>query len=331
MHHPLVSIIVPVYNSSKYLDECINSIISQSFTDFEVLLVDDGSTDNSYEICNNYSSHDTRIKLYYKGNGGVSSARNFAINKVKGTYITFIDSDDFIKESCLKNMVDNINDNVDLIQSGLIFFDNTTRHILRSEILPEHNMLSRSIPSECFIIATLPLITSPVSKLYRASIIKDNNIFFNESLSYGEDRDFNLRYIQNIRTAKSISDCGYLYRKEISNSLSCDNDYIKLLDIDLTYWINLQRFFTDNNCDSITTEKYLANRLFNFYNDRFVQIAHTNDCYSKLNNIIRDYISRPEYDWLKSVSHLIECNRLIVKIYQSGIAHIITSYLKIVL
>ena len=329
MQHPLISIIVPVYNASEFLEKCLMSISSQSFSDFELILVDDGSTDNSSEICRSYSIKDPRCRFFSKENGGVSSARNFGIREAKGKFITFVDSDDYIQDDYLKRLIANIDDSIDLTQSGLIFFDNNSGLIISSEVLPEHDMLSRSTPSECFSIATLPLITSPVSKLYRTSIIKDNNIFFNEGLSYGEDRDFNLRYIQNIRTAKSISYCGYFYRKEISNSLSCDKNYLKLLDVDLAYWINLQRFLNDNNCDSILTEKYLINRLFNFYNDRFVQVTYTNISFSELSNIIRGYTSKPEYEYIKRNSHLIDNNRLIVMIYQSCIAPLIASYLKL--
>jgi len=329
MHIPLISIIVPVYNSSKYLEECLSSIALQSFSNYELILIDDGSTDNSLDICQRYCKQNPRIKLFNKGNGGVSSARNFGIRKVNGEFITFIDSDDYINEDYLKTLVDNIDKHIDLVQSGLVFFDNSSGQVMSQEILPEHDILRRSIPTECFSLVTLPLITSPVSKLYKTSIIKGNNIFFDEGLSYGEDRDFNLRYLKNIRTVKSISYCGYFYRKKISNSLSCNKDYLKLLNIDLKYWCNLKMFFKENNCDAITTEKYLVNRLFNFYNDRFIQVTHTNIGYTKLNNIIRRYLSQPEYEWLKRNAHIIENNRLVVKIYQSSFSPLIAGYLKL--
>ncbi|MEG0087047.1 MAG: glycosyltransferase, partial [Niameybacter sp.] len=93
---PTLSIIVPVYNVEKYLPKCIESILAQSFTDFEVILIDDGATDKSGEICEEYANKDTRIKIIHKENGGLSSARNAGIELSNGNYIGFVDSDDFI-------------------------------------------------------------------------------------------------------------------------------------------------------------------------------------------------------------------------------------------
>lgn len=94
-----ISIIVPIYNVEKYIFKCLESIVNQSFTDFEVILVDDGSTDNSSIICNKFVTEDSRFKYFYKNNGGLSDARNYGLNYAKGKYVVFIDSDDFIEKS----------------------------------------------------------------------------------------------------------------------------------------------------------------------------------------------------------------------------------------
>ena len=96
---PKVSIIVPVYKAEKYLNRCIDSILAQTFIDWELLLIDDGSPDKSGEICDEYSKKDQRIKVFHKSNGGVSSARNLGLDHVKGQWITFIDADDYIDSS----------------------------------------------------------------------------------------------------------------------------------------------------------------------------------------------------------------------------------------
>ena len=100
--NPEISIIVPVYNVEKYLKRCIDSILNQSFTDFELILVDDGSTDNSGEIIDEYAIKDERIKVIHKENGGLSSARNVGIEYSKGNYIAFVDSDDYINKNMYK-------------------------------------------------------------------------------------------------------------------------------------------------------------------------------------------------------------------------------------
>ena len=99
-----ISIIVPVYNSEKYLDACIDSILSQSFRDFELILVDDGSKDSSAQICDEYASQDTRVRVIHKANGGVSAARNDGLDIAKGEYITFIDSDDWVEREYLETL-----------------------------------------------------------------------------------------------------------------------------------------------------------------------------------------------------------------------------------
>ena len=97
-----VSIIIPVYNTEQYLPRCIDSILGQSFTDFELLLIDDGSTDGSAKICDAYAEKDSRIRVLHKENGGVSSARNLGLNEAKGEWVVFVDSDDWISDNCIK-------------------------------------------------------------------------------------------------------------------------------------------------------------------------------------------------------------------------------------
>ena len=112
---PLISIIIPIYNAEDTLNRCICSILNQTFYDWELLLIDDGSTDLSGELCDEYASKDQRIKVFHKKNGGVSSARNVGLDYAKGEWITFCDSDDFVCPNWLKNYTDNISDGIDLI------------------------------------------------------------------------------------------------------------------------------------------------------------------------------------------------------------------------
>ena len=101
---PIMSVIVPVYNTEQYLHRCIDSILTQTYTDFELLLIDDGSKDKSGDICDEYALKDSRIRVFHKENGGVSSARNLGLDNAAGEWITFVDSDDWIIESYLMNL-----------------------------------------------------------------------------------------------------------------------------------------------------------------------------------------------------------------------------------
>ena len=119
MSFPKLSIIIPIYNSEKYLDECINSILSQEFQDFELILVDDGSSDRSPLICDKYSKQDTRISVIHTKNGGVSKARNHGIERSTGIYIAFVDADDMVNPRMYSTLYNKaIQTNSDLILCG---------------------------------------------------------------------------------------------------------------------------------------------------------------------------------------------------------------------
>ncbi len=106
MDNPLISVVVPVYNVEAYLKECLDSLMSQTFKNFELLLVDDGSTDESGKICDSYAETDSRIRVIHRENGGLSAARNTGIENAKGEYITFVDSDDYVKDTYLQYLYD---------------------------------------------------------------------------------------------------------------------------------------------------------------------------------------------------------------------------------
>lgn len=116
--HTQISIIVPVYNAEKFLVRCIDSILAQKYKNFELLLIDDGSKDSSGHICDLYAEKDARIRVFHKENGGVSSARNLGLEKAKGEWITFCDSDDYVKDFWLDNFIKNIDATTDFVCQG---------------------------------------------------------------------------------------------------------------------------------------------------------------------------------------------------------------------
>ena len=103
--NPLISLVIPVYNVEKYLDKCMESVLAQTYDNYEVILVDDGSTDNSGKMCDEYAERDSRVTVYHQKNSGVSVARNVGIENAKGEFISFIDSDDWVDESYLEKLV----------------------------------------------------------------------------------------------------------------------------------------------------------------------------------------------------------------------------------
>ena len=215
MNPPQISIIIPVYNSEKYLGECLDSVKKQTFTDFEVLLINDGSTDNSGDICDQYAKNDLRFKVFHKKNGGVSSARNLGIEKASGEWITFVDSDDLIEENALKNFILTKSDQIDFFLFGV-------KKLIDEKEVSFFYFEKDQVFSVLEFINKYPLYqyyAGPWSKFFKSSIIKINNITFDKSLNWGEDALFNVHYLNYSNTVRTMPQNGYLYR-ELKTGLS---------------------------------------------------------------------------------------------------------------
>ena len=194
---PLISIIIPVYNSEKTLNRCVNSILNQTFMDWELLLVDDGSTDKSGKICDQYALKDFRIQVFHKKNGGVSSARNTGLDYAIGSWITFVDSDDFIDATFLDTLIRL--QSSDLCISGIQFINNETI------LLPPEEYIKIENVAELDNLLNKLYFTAPWGKVYKNEIIQKNNIRFNINLKIGEDTDFVLKYLLYINDIRLIS------------------------------------------------------------------------------------------------------------------------------
>ena len=221
----MISIIVPVYNAEKYLSECIQSILSQSYQDYEAILVDDGSTDMSGEICEQYAKTDKRVKAFHKQNGGVSSARNLGITEAIGKYITFVDADDYLAPNYLLELVAE-NDVFDLVVGGATIIDNNNECICKNEC---NDTIIRSKADFVFFFPELDesvVFDAPWNKLFRTSIIKRNAICFDENFSYGEDKLFVLSYMKHVESIHVIPTCSYYYRDNGNNKYYLSSQYL---------------------------------------------------------------------------------------------------------
>lgn len=206
---PTISVIVPVYNVEKYLTRCIDSILSQTFTDFELLLIDDGSTDNSGKICDEYAKQDSRIRVFHKENGGVSSARNLGLDNAKGNWICFCDSDDYVLPNWLYDFSLHLNKNKSLVISGFISVYKGQKTIC--ELAPAS--LEDPIEINSFIIDYLEkkYIQGYLwCKCFDKSIITANNIRFKDFHLF-EDANFVYSYLRYIYHIKIIGSFSYVY------------------------------------------------------------------------------------------------------------------------
>lgn len=224
MNNHLVSIVVPVYNAFKYLEKCIDSIISQSYNNIEIILVDDGSKDNSGQICDTYAKKDNRVVVFHTDNKGVSSARNTGIKHANGTYLMFIDSDDYVEKDYVLKFVNAVNLGYDYAQCN---FNICIDDKVNKEIIIKEDKELSNINEIKYAIFSLKygschnLSNSRCScgKIYNLNIIKNNNIRFDEKIYLLEDGLFNLEYIKYCDKCYLISDCLYNYC-QISTSSS---------------------------------------------------------------------------------------------------------------
>ena len=207
---PKISVIVPVYKAEKYLHRCVDSILAQTFTDFELLLVNDGSPDNSGAICDEYAKRDSRIRVFHKENGGVSSARNIGLDNAKGEWITFIDSDDYIEQGYFEIPLDTTADL--LIQNYELFNDEN-----RSVIFKKSTVLKQEIQDFINTNIHKEWLRMILSKFFKSSLIKNNRIYFPKGITVGEDALFIQEYLYHTNSVEYIASAKYMYK--------CDNNY----------------------------------------------------------------------------------------------------------
>ncbi|MCM1286170.1 MAG: glycosyltransferase [Acetobacter sp.] len=296
----IISIIVPVYNVEKYLDKCIESIVNQTYRNLEIILVDDGSSDDCPAICDKWAEKDDRIKVIHKKNGGVSSARNAGLEAASGDYIGFIDSDDFIKENMYEELIGlTLKHSCDV--SVCNFFSNKDNVLYYAEGFYDNKILQRYLSDEL-------CCPSVCIKLYKKDIV--SNIRFNEKNKIGEDYLFNF-YV--LKRANAIAVSGkklYCYNDR-------ENSAVNTLDANMVYrWKNTK--FILNNGNLNEDEK---NTLLKKYNSELLCIAreiirddknNLTDCFYEIADEIKKY--RVIFNSLNCNSKFAKCmNNFICK------------------
>lgn len=247
----MLSIIIPIYNSVVYIDKVIDSVLKQTFKEWELILIDDGSTDGSDKICDYYSSLDNRIKSIHQENAGVSSARNVGLDKARGTYVMFIDSDDYILNDYCENLVKNAI-NSDIVISGYTQLNKDKKNYI---FMNNMNVSLSSIDSIFDELYTKHLMNAPWAKIYKRSII--GNQRFDANVMLGEDLLFNLEYLSKCSMIKIVDFKGYMY-----NCMNINAATKKFRDSDCKQIIELynttkkfQRTYCLNSKSSYNVEK----------------------------------------------------------------------------
>ena len=225
---PKISVIVPVYKVEPYLRRCVDSILAQSFSDFELILVDDGSPDNCGAICDEYAKQDSRIRVIHRENGGLSAARNSGLEIAAGEYIMFCDSADTVTSEWCAQMLCAIQEYPDaLIACGFNRLDEF------GAVKSEHRMDPGEYDKEQYFLLCFPgLAGSSCNKIYRKSLIQTKQLKFDTNRKYAEDVVFNLEYLDHADRIVVVGGCLYNYYSYTSrNTLSTGVSYFQYRDI----------------------------------------------------------------------------------------------------
>lgn len=274
MVEPFVSIIVPIYEAEAFLPRCIDSVLSQTYTKFELILVDDGSPDNSGRICDEFAKSDVRIKVLHKLNGGVGSARNVGLDVAIGEYIVFIDADDFIRPQFLEHLLGN--SDADLTICSVI--TKYERHYLLSnshyQLSQEPQVLSRLI-NDVFL-------RTPWGKLFKREIIERNHIRFDNHIRFGEDTVFVLTYLLDISSLKCLSEELYCY-SDVEDNFQTRKKYNLSLE-EMQYMLNAMTclieavenkfdFYIDRQCVLNVLNTYPIEKVLADYDETYLSVC----------------------------------------------------------
>lgn len=210
---PRISIIVPVYKAENFLHKCLDSILSQSFEDYEVILINDGSPDNSGIICDRYATEDDRIRVIHQQNKGVSAARNAGIHMAQGEWLCFIDSDDYVSKTYLEDFMKL--HSADLLLQGYVTE-------IQDMVVADHSLNKeyRSLEDVIVEAEEQQILNSPCFKLFKRCIVAENNLLFDCNTSYGEDHLFTLSYLIFVQTISTSPEKGYHQVISSNESLS---------------------------------------------------------------------------------------------------------------
>lgn len=252
----MLSIIIPVYNSSQYLDQCVESILNQSYKDLEIVFVDDGSSDDSYLKLKSWEDRDFRIKVYHKDNGGVSSARNYGLDVISGEFVTFVDSDDMLSVDMYRCMMDVFDENTDIVCCGINTFSSdgclkSTRTVKNLLILDPNSAMREMLLGNAVYMTVY-------NKIFRSELFNSdiNKIRFPEG-KLMEEADVLPKIMLNCKIIKQVPFAKYnYYKREMSlTTRPISNDVYFIFNMIRDYETNVVPMY-NNLLPALITFKY---------------------------------------------------------------------------
>ena len=304
-----VSVIIPCYNAEKTIDKCLKSVLNQTYTELEIICVNDGSTDDSLNIIKKYAIQDPRVHIINKKNEGVSLARNAGIKIATGKYIEFLDSDDWISSNFVKIMMEEFcKNNVDLVICG---YQSTNGEIKKS--LPYNNMKISEVMMNFSEIYSSTYLNPPWNKLYKKELF--DGLKFDENICLGEDLIFNLEYLRKCSSICLLSETLYYYSVANSNSLTSkcySENILEQLNTKIRYLTDFIRTFSDSY--EITISE-IAENLLEDYKWCFRRII-CNNRFSESKEIIEEIVESNIWNGLfENVKTYEFENKLLLKKY----------------
>lgn len=319
---PQISVIIPCYNIDKHLSKCIESVLAQTFEDFELLLIDDGSSDSTLAICEEYQKKDTRVKFFSHQNKGVSDTRNRGVDLAQGKCIMFIDGDDFIKDDYFNYFITDYSKEIWAICGFTNVREKKTtenRYFLELLKLFPNGKIERI---DFLKLLKYYSLSSPCARIYDRKIIIDENIRFNENITYQEDLAFNLRYLNHVKEIKLLDYFGYFYIEHKNSSTSRFHknfDHIELL------FDSLNRMVISNDDKLIVKEfifQSVLRKISNIFHPKsnknhFEKITELSALFkSKYFNYTYDYINKTPINFILKTILKLKSTFLIVLYYK---------------
>ena len=301
----MLSVIIPVYNVENYLNECLDSVTSQTLDDMEIICIDDGSTDNSPDILKEYSKKDKRIKIITKENGGQATARNLGIKEAQGEYIAFVDSDDFIEPTMFEKLYTKAKDNnLDIAMCKIATYDNQTKEI-KDNVWYYMLGVFRDFEKDIFNHKdtkefTCHIAVTPYNKIYKTTLLKENNILFPEGLIFEDEKFFYDTYLRAKRVS-IVDEFLYYYR---INRKGSTVDTIK--DNDFSDIVPISKLIRETFKETDNYEDYkilLSNRFIHLQLARFTQTSqkYKENFFNLLKSDLEEVLAdRTIYDNLES-------------------------------
>lgn len=266
-----ISVIIPIYNAQETIERCVNSILNQTYSNLEIILINDGSKDKTEEICNNLMKIDNRIKYFYKKNSGVSDTRNYGLNIAKGDYISFIDADDYIEKNMYEVMI-NKSDDAEIIICDFFEVKNNKKENVNNKMEEKIYYTLEGLITNIKNEEIYRYVNVPWNKLIKSEIIKNEKIIFNSKISLGEDLLFNLQCMKVSKKIKIINKKLYnftinnvglgLKKRNINEYMNNSIEFISELSMLLESDISIGNILLNEICSII-------NRLINEYDKKY--------------------------------------------------------------